>query len=499
MILLGRIIYILRISILDIYEIIREKLNISIDKNDKKFKLKYSNISNFFNYHDYDECFLIPKSLHFDINNLILEKYKNLSKTKIKNKINTALYIVIIIYNNLFKTDNLVKKCFSSGVQISKEIFSSVLSNKNLYEIKKLLIENEIICYKEYDEIEKYFSKKNGLAIKYILNSKYALDENLLYIENEFTLKFVALLKNGLLYGTKKHSLNSNFLPFDNFEKNIQYLYQKCMYFDEMDFNATLNLKYPNKDVILNGKDTEKKLKLIKLLNCYKSLNSHIFKSSESYGRIYMPFQYVQSDFRKCIRIGHNEKIIEVFDIHCCFVFLTAKLFYSLYDSDEILNECKKIIELCDDDIYKEILDYNKILYSEENRKRIKSNVMRWLFSNRKDRYISIKTNNDIFLIDDFFKHNFPNFYRNVVFYKETNFFKENENGKIIKETKSELSYKCFEMESKIMFDNVLPFLHKKYKEIPFISLHDAIYIPERFKHQIENIKNDVNIIMKDK
>jgi hypothetical protein len=39
------------------------------------------------------------------------------------------------------------------------------------------------------------------------------------------------------------------------------------------------------------------------------------------------------------------------------------------------------------------------------------------------------------------------------------------------------------------MFNNILPKLNETFKDIPFISLHDAVFIPERFRHLSDTIK----------
>ena len=249
---------------------------------------------------------------------------------------------------------------------------------------------------------------------------------------------------------------------------------------------------------ILNGDDKELKKTVLRILNCHRALTNHIFKSTESYGRIYMPFQYIQSDFRNSIRIGNNEELVEIYDIHCCFVYLTSKIIMNKTSDIDLINECKEIILKCDNDIYKEILKFNKVSYKIENRKKFKANVMKWLFSCRKDRYVSINNCTEVFYIDNYFKHSYPLFYSNVIFYKEDTFFKEEDNH-IIKEKCSKLPFECFEYEAELMFNNVLPFLHEKYKNIPFISLHDAIFIPKRFIEFETQIKNDIIYIINQK
>ena len=482
--------------IMNIYDEVNKRLNINSCIKTDKHCLRYEEISKYFTNTNFENCFLIPNDLYNDVRSLIESEFRGESRTKLKNKFDVAIFITLIIYNDAFTGyDYDYEKCFLGGVQLSKEIFTSVVTTSNLYKVKKILVDNKIIEYKKYEKLNKFFSEKSKLAIKYLLNKKYSRCTKIICVENKYALKFISLLKNGFLYGTKKKSINDSYLPFNSDEKNIQYLYQKNMYFDEDQFDKILNKCYPNIDEIFNSNDKELKKSLLRVLNCHRSLNNHIFKSTESYGRIYMPFQYISSNFRKSIRIGNNEELVEIYDIHCCFVYLTSKIIMQKTDDINLIKECEKIIFNCDNDIYKDILKYNKLSYKIENRKKIKANVMKWLFSCRQDRYVAINNCNEIYYIDNYFKNLFPLFYSNVSFYKEDVFYKD-ENGKIKKERCSRLPFECFEYESDLMFNYVLPFLHKKYQDIPFISLHDGIFIPKRFITFEDEIKNDIlNII----
>lgn len=484
---------------MNIYEEVNRRLNIDSCKESKKHCLRYEEISKYFTKTEFENCFLIPKDLYNDVEKLINKEFSDESRTKRKNKFDAAIFISLIIYNDAFTGyDYDYEKCFTFGIQLSKEIFTSVITTSILYKVKGILLNNGIIEYKKYEKLDKYFSEKNKLAIKYMLNKKYSKCTEIICVENKYALKFISLLKNGYLYGTKKKSINDSYLPFSSDEKNLQYLYQKNMCFDEQLFEKILNKKYPNLNEILNGDDKELKKTVLRILNCHRALTNHIFKSTESYGRIYMPFQYIQSDFRNSIRIGNNEELVEIYDIHCCFVYLTSKIIMNKTSNIDLINECKEIILKCDNDIYKEILKFNKVSYKIENRKKIKANVMKWLFSCRKDRYVSINNCTEVFYIDNYFKHSYPLFYSNVIFYKEDTFFKEEDNH-IIKEKCSKLPFECFEYEAELMFNNVLPFLHEKYKDIPFISLHDAIFIPKRFIEFETQIKNDIIYIINQK
>ena len=46
------------------------------------------------------------------------------------------------------------------------------------------------------------------------------------------------------------------------------------------------------------------------------------------------------------------------------------------------------------------------------------------------------------------------------------------------------------------MLNEIIPALEKEYKNIPFISLHDAIFIPEKYKLLKDEITNKIISLM---
>lgn len=293
--------------------------------------------------------------------------------------------------------------------------------------------------------------------------------------------------------------MKKDYLPFDSFEKNLQFFYQKNMYFNELEFKKIFLQNYPDAFEILNKhkKTSKEKYKEISIVWSYfKSLNSKTFKCSESYGRIYMPFQLINKEFRKAIRIGNDEKLFELFDVHCCFINLSAKIIIkNNANNNKLVNECKNIIELTNKDLYENIIDWNE--NKNTTRNKIKKNVMMWIFSNKRERNFFKSKNEEIQIIDSYFKENFPLYYNIVVNYKTIN-KKEIEKGKITYKCISKLSMECFQYESDLMLNEIIPTLEKEYKNIPFISLHDAIFIPEKFKIYKNEILEKISLLMKE-
>lgn len=446
-----------------------------------------------------------------------------------QNKLQQALYFFIAIHkfnllkNNELKTVTDIKKIkeinlkydVKLGNQISKEILTNIMTNRDLYKIKKILLKYNLIGYVplfttiklETNKIKKivsYYSKDKKQAIHYFINPIY-LDNynNLIEITNKYADKHLYLLKHLMLFGNKRKGLNENYLPYKHEEKNKQYLYQKQMSFDIEDFNNKIMEKFPelkeikdfnNKiyDILFNNK-TFIELKNLKnyekIISLYKimiNVNKHMFHATEAYGRIFMPLQHISHEFRECLRFGEKkEKIIELFDIKCCFVQLAGRLALSTETNKIKCNEYKSLINLAKSDIYNEILLFlkNKNL----TRNDIKSHIMEWLFSTNIQR--TYNTNEILKGISYFFEIKFPNFYEWIINYnlQLSNHVLKNKKKKLI----NKLSIDCFYYESKLMFDYILPLLHYKFPNYPFISLHDSIW-------SIKSILKETNLTSKD-
>jgi hypothetical protein len=421
----------------------------------------------------------------------ISTEFKDKSRTIISNRTEEALFFVSLIFNN-FYFDELINfdVTFYKGVLIPKRIVEALIPVRAYYEIKKALEKHQIISEVQltYEDSTISYSKDFKIAKQYVLNETYKHKIIPKRMKNKYISKFFLLKENGFLFGNRQDSLNNNYLPFNNDHKNLQYLYQKHMFFDDSFFKE-LRKNYPNFEEIIKDKNNENHFQVTKLLTFQKLLNHHVFTSTEAYGRIYLPFHYIPSEYRHCIRIGNNEKLFEVFDIQCCFVFLSASMIGQKTDDPDLKKECNKIISYTKTDIYNKILRYNNILCNKENRKLLKTSIMKWLFSTNQERHIMILDSKIIKYIDNYFKEKFPLFYKTVIFYENRIFYQINELNEVVKIRKSNLSYSCFEYESSLMFNNILPKLNETFKDIPFISLHDAVFIPERFRHLSDTIK----------
>ena len=479
-----------------------------------------------------ENLYSLPKKLVDKVENICqieFSKYFNnqsvRSQNVYKNKLQQALYFFIAIKDfNYLKNKELhnitdVKKIkeinfkydVQLGNQLSKEILTNVIVNRDLYKIKKILIKYELIgnvplnTYIKYNmngeilsEYVTFYSKNKKQALHYFINPQYLDDEQIL-LKNKYADKHAYLLKHLMLFGNIKKCLNENYLPYKNIEKNIQYKYQKNMYVDINLFHKKLLEKFPELTTIKNVflklenndiseiKNLSNYIDILSIYRTMQNFNKHIFHATEAHGRIFMPLQCIPSIFRECIKYGNNkESIIELFDMKCCFIQLAGRLALSKEIDIFKRNEYIELIKLAKIDIYTKILNF--INNKELTRNDIKNQIMQWLFCTNNQR---LHNKNKVFHeISFFFKNNFPNFYNFITTYNLclSNNLLKNKKRKII----SKLSIDCFQYESQLMFNYVLPTLHKKYLNIPFFSLHDSIWSTQSSLKLLNLTSNDL-------
>ena len=142
---------------------------------------------------------------------------------------------------------------------------------------------------------------------------KYAHSEINMLI-NDRMQRLIEMINGRFLFGNRKFTVNPNYLPYQNDQQNLQYIYQKLLYFKEDDllnaFKNDLGEEYSSftsiydiKNYISQRKETsciEKSVFNESFI--YSSLNSHIFSASEAYGRIFMPLHSIKRKYRKYVR-----------------------------------------------------------------------------------------------------------------------------------------------------------------------------------------------------
>lgn len=155
--------------------------------------------------------------------------------------------------------------------------------------------------------------------------------------------------------------------------------------------------------------------------------------------------------------------------------YLQILLKNGLKESDPKYQEFVRVKELAKQDIYTDILNY--INNPELTRTDIKKHIMPWLFSKDTER----RHNKNIIVryIDEYFKFKFPNYAKFIADYKLTKSehkLKSNTNKhKLI----SKLSIDCFEHESDLFFNNMIPNLNNSRSTdfTTYIFLFMMVYI----------------------
>lgn len=262
---------------------------------------------------------------------------------------------------------------------------------------------------------------------------------------------------------------------------------------------------YKTDKTVLKQKLGSKEYKnVVSMFSKCMDFHNHIFRATEAYGRIFMPFQNLPKEFRDCIVYKLNNTryyIKELFDMKCCFVQLSANLAIKQLDPNnpnytQLKSEYTRVLETAKSDIYTDIL--NTINKPNLTRNDIKAKIMLWLFSTHNQR----KNIQDpvIQAITEYFQFKFPNFYQFIISYKLTKSthklkYKQNKN-KVI----SSLSTDCFNYESELVLEELIPnykqTLNNTLADI-YIALHDGIYILSNILNNI--YKYTLNIINNNK
>jgi hypothetical protein len=386
-----------------------------------------------------------------------------------------------------------------------------------------------------------FYSKTLKEALKYFINPEY-LDnyETEKKVWNSYADKHQYLLDHQMLYGNKKDSLHEDFRPYKHALKNEQYFHQKQMSFILPELKVEFMKRFPKLIKVHKWWDALRRIKkksygwesyrldivnalglkgykdCISLYSKCIDFHHHIFRASEKYGRIYMPFHNLPKEFRSCIKYtirNQSFKIVEYFDLTCCFVQLSALLAQAKLqketqkDSSEYqkkLTEYKQVKELAENDIYTDILNTVKPEYPGLSRTDIKKHIMAWLFSTNTQRKHS--NNQIIQAISEYFKTKFPNYNRFITKYKTVKSehkLKTKDRAKKI----SSLSIDCFQFETQLFFNQIIPslktHLNSVYPGLPIISLHDGIYILEPINNlpvcpDFTQIIQDVQVLEED-
>jgi hypothetical protein len=206
------------------------------------------------------------------------------------------------------------------GCELSKHILTQIISNKDLYIIKDILLRYNIVgTYPLYNNyiIDKnkrqkfisysFYSKNLKAATRYFINEDYSDFANSIKINNKYADKHLFLLDNHLLFGKKKEMLHKDYLPFKHPEKILQYEYAKNMSLNIPLTKIRFLQRFPNLNKIVNWWNLLKNIKykknnfnvdkeyiksiigqeeyknIISLFSKLIDFHKHIFNASEKY------------------------------------------------------------------------------------------------------------------------------------------------------------------------------------------------------------------------
>lgn len=170
------------------------------------------------------------ETLYNKISEIINFQFKDFSRTIKKTRFTQAIYFIIAITSLNFERNkmlaeinadttldlatkeeqrNFVKEYFDTkiGCQLSKSILTSIISNKDLYQIKNLLLSYNIIKKVEFHAkkingvlIPTYYSKNSKKAISYRLHDDYLNLYDFIDIQNRYADKHMYLKKHEMLF-----------------------------------------------------------------------------------------------------------------------------------------------------------------------------------------------------------------------------------------------------------------------------------------------------------
>lgn len=271
--------------------------------------------------------------------------------------------------------------------------------------------------------------------------------------------------------------LIGNVLDISRYEQI--YLDKHVIEFDGIGWNLNKYIAHQNSETVTKSSNEFYSLLTI---NGKKLLeeNPHFGKYTD--GRIYSKFHSLHRDIRKKIQIGDRGYIKEVFDISHCYPTLIGKLIEG-HLKDDVVSAYRKYI--MNHDIYSDTLEHSGMEINKENRNRIKPYFNKFILSTIKDNKRNMKWNdstNDPVLFNavvTFIKDEFPEIFEFIWNFETTVVKDDKGRSKRIKKIAHELQ----KVEKNIVDEltKLIP------AGIPFVTLHDAIYIGEK---DIENVNH---------
>lgn len=238
----------------------------------------------------------------------------------------------------------------------------------------------------------------------------------------------------------------------------------------------------PNDNEITKQKFTENENYKLLTLNGNPLLEDLPHYGKYTDGRIYSKFHSLDRKTRKQVELGSRGKITEVFDISHCYPTLIGILIGGILDDAEVAQYRTYISNT---DIYSDCLKMAGIEITPENRNKIKPYFNKFILSTIKDNKRNLKwesaTNDPILFsaVVHFMESKFPSIFNFIWNYKTTVCRVDGKTKRV-----KSIAHDLQRIEKSIV-DKLTALIPA---DVPFVTLHDAIYIGENDLEAVSDI-----------
>lgn len=296
----------------------------------------------------------------------------------------------------------------------------------------------------------------------YKAHLQYLLDNNFIYLYKNYSTS-----RHGKIYKLTNEAKQSNIITTSvNVPKRLQQKLEKFATQTNLDNHIKqkiiddlykIDIDYDTAKYWIDNNITETKPYLVNSTNILKIKNKDIHYSFDSYGRFHTNFTNLKKHIREnYLTINKNKlKEIDITNSQPLFLYVLMK------------NEGFTKFNGFDHDVLTGII-YNEIQkeYKIDSRKEVKVNIYSVLFG----RNLTKKK------WDSIFNNKYPDVYKWIVQYKH-----KHKNYKIIAQTLQTI-------ESDFIFKKFIPEIYAYNKNIPLITIHDSIMLPEIYYDNVYKI-----------
>lgn len=226
-----------------------------------------------------------------------------------------------------------------------------------------------------------------------------------------------------------------------------------------------INIDYDNANYWIENNITDEKPLLVNSANILKIHKKDLYYSFDKFGRFHTNFTNLKKHIRENYLTINGNKLKEIDIVNSQPFFL-----YILMKKEGFTN-----FDNFDSDVMNGVI-YDKIMQQYNlKRKEVKVNIYSVLFGRNMTKR----------KWDNIFNNLYPNVYKWITEYK-----KKHKNYKIIAQTLQSI-------EADFIFNNVIPQVIAYNKNIPLLTVHDSVIVPDIYYEDVEKIfKNALNNII---